>query len=85
MSLKIKIFLWYVYRGVVLTKDNLKEGSKGIISLIYAVKKKQYNTTVLLLYSKILVECFVHHFKFSTTKMVWSTYLFLVIEFCSTF
>jgi hypothetical protein len=30
LSLKIKIFIWYLGRGVVLTKDNLaKRGSKG--------------------------------------------------------
>jgi hypothetical protein len=30
MSLKIKIFMWYVKRGVVLTKDNLfKHTCKG--------------------------------------------------------
>jgi len=40
LSLKIKIFLWYLQRGVILTKDNLAKiretglVAKGIVSVI---------------------------------------------------
>jgi hypothetical protein len=45
ISLKIKIFLWYLKNEVVLTKDNLvKRQCKGCIKCCFLWSKKQFNT-----------------------------------------
>jgi hypothetical protein len=45
IPLKIKIFLWYLKNGVVLTKHNLvKRQWKGCIKCCFLQSKKQFNT-----------------------------------------
>jgi hypothetical protein len=43
-AVKLKVFLWDLKRGVVLTKDNLKKRRwKGDTKCVFVVSKKQYN------------------------------------------
>jgi hypothetical protein len=42
VPLEIKIFLWYLQRGIILTKDNLKRKNwKGVRSVAFAMLMKQ--------------------------------------------
>jgi hypothetical protein len=44
--LKIKIFLWYLKNGVVLTKDN--DIGRGVQNVAFVRSRKQFNTSFLI-------------------------------------
>jgi hypothetical protein len=49
IPLKIKIFLWYLQRGVILTKDNLtKRTGLGVKSVVSVIVMKQSNISFLI-------------------------------------
>jgi hypothetical protein len=49
IPLKIKIFLWYLKNGVVLTKDNLvKNNGRGVLSVAFVQSKKLFSTCSLI-------------------------------------
>jgi hypothetical protein len=49
IPLKNKIFMWYVYKGVVLTKDNLANTIEmGVNNIVSVVKMRAYNTCFLI-------------------------------------
>lgn len=64
MSLKIKIFIWYLLKGVVFTKDNLARrnwnGNKK--SACFARKRKRFNIYFQCLFTnhlwRLLFWCF---------------------------
>jgi hypothetical protein len=40
--LKIKIFIWYLHKGIILTKDNLgKRIGKVVNNVVCVIKKRQ--------------------------------------------
>jgi hypothetical protein len=44
VPLKIKIFMWFVHRKEILTKDNLvKKIGKGVLNVVYVIMRKQFN------------------------------------------
>jgi hypothetical protein len=44
LPLKIKIFLWYLHRGVVLTTDNLlKKIGRGVRDVFFVTQKRVFN------------------------------------------
>jgi hypothetical protein len=44
VPLKINIFMWFVHRKEILTKDNLvKDIGKGIQNVVCEIKSKQFN------------------------------------------
>jgi hypothetical protein len=48
IPLKIKIFLWYLRNGVVLTKDNLVKRPRGVQNAAFVRSMKQFNTSFLI-------------------------------------
>jgi hypothetical protein len=53
MSLKIKLFGWYIWKGVILTKDNLAKsnwhGSKKCVFIIKIKQSHIYSSNIVLL------------------------------------
>ena len=46
VPLKIKIFMWFIHRKVILTKDNLmKRIGMGTKNVVFVTKMNQYNTS----------------------------------------
>jgi len=51
-ALKVKIFLWYLHRGVLLTKDNLAKRNSGkVAKYVFVTKKRQLDTCSLIVVS----------------------------------
>jgi hypothetical protein len=49
IHLKIKIFVWYIYKGVVITKDNIaKHNWKGSKQCSFCCKDETYNILSLI-------------------------------------
>jgi hypothetical protein len=45
VPLKIRIFMWFLHKKVILTKDNLaKRNWQGMYGVVFVIKKRQYNT-----------------------------------------
>jgi hypothetical protein len=55
IPLKIKVFLWLLYREVILTKDNLvKRNWHKMRCVVFAATKKSFNISILIVHSLIL-------------------------------
>jgi hypothetical protein len=49
LPLKVKIFLWFLFKGVMLTKHNLiKKTGMVVTNVVFAIIEKQYNTCSLI-------------------------------------
>jgi hypothetical protein len=49
--LKIKVFIWLLYREAILTKDNsLKEISMGMLSVVSVIVMRPYNICSLIVH-----------------------------------
>jgi len=76
IPLKIKIFLWYLRCGVILTKDNLpKRNYRGNQSVFSIMKIKQYNICFLtaILHGWLGLRCTQHGV--SPNLVVYQIYL----------
>ena len=68
VPLKIKIFLWYLKKCVLLTKDNLiKRNWKGEVGVVFVINTKLYNIFFRMPCGKICLECGVLFFRSSIT------------------
>jgi hypothetical protein len=69
IPLKTKIFMWYLKRGVILTKDNLaRRNWNGIKHAIFVVSQKLSNTTLLNVIMKISMACNSSCVRYTTTS-----------------
>jgi hypothetical protein len=43
VPLKIEVFMWFLHRKVILTKDMVKKIGMGIQHVVFVIRMKQYN------------------------------------------
>jgi hypothetical protein len=81
IPLNIKIFLWYLKNGVVLTKDNLvKRQLKGCTKCYFVRSKKQFITSFLIVqWLELCGGLFVLHLGFKN-RWIWSIFLVLGLQ-----
>jgi hypothetical protein len=76
LPLKIKVFIWYLYNGVILTKDNLvRRQWQGIGNVVFVPPMSLFNTYFL---TAILLSLFGGLFRFPSIyhrQPVYTTFL----------